>query len=241
MEVQQIVLINAVGMTSRLLSLAPRLGELARAGWSRPLEEVVPAVTCSAQATLLTGKPPEEHGIVGNGWLFRETGEIRFWQQSHNLLQAEPVYSTARRLARELGRPFRVAKLFWWFNQGAAVDFSVTPKPYYGADGNKAFGIAGTPEGLTGRLERELGKFPFPTFWGPAQGCPAHTGFPARQPMSSIESGPSSRSCTCPILITTPSDLARAAAIWRVWSLSSTRHVLLCSILPGPPGRASGW
>ena len=84
MEVQPIILINAVGLTTRLLALAPRLGELARAGWSCPLEEVVPAVTCTAQATLLTGKAPEEHGIVGNGWLFRETREIRFWQQSNS-------------------------------------------------------------------------------------------------------------------------------------------------------------
>jgi predicted AlkP superfamily pyrophosphatase or phosphodiesterase len=172
MEVQPIVLINAVGLTRRLLTLAPRLEELAQAGWSCPLEEVVPAVTCAAQATLLTGKAPEEHGIVGNGWLFRETCEIRFWQQSHFLLHAEPVYVTARRLARERGRPFRAAKLFWWFNQGAAVDISVTPKPYYGADGNKVFGITGTPENLTDRLERELGKFPFHTFWGPSAGLP---------------------------------------------------------------------
>ncbi len=172
MEVQPIVLINAVGLTPRLLTRAPRLGELVRAGWSCPMEEIVPAVTCTAQATLLTGKAPEEHGIVGNGWLYRETGEIRFWQQSHSLLQAEPVYVTARRLARERGRSFRAAKLFWWFNQGAAVDISVTPKPYYGADGNKVFGITGTPEGLTDRLERELGKFPFHTFWGPSAGLP---------------------------------------------------------------------
>ena len=159
-------------MTSRWLALAPRLLELARTGWSCPLEEIVPAVTCTAQASLLTGKLPDEHGIVGNGWLFRETGEVRFWQQSSALLQAEPIYTTARRLARERGRSFKAAKLFWWFNQGAAVDVSVTPKPYYGADGNKVFGITGTPEGLTDRLERELGKFPFHTFWGPNAGLP---------------------------------------------------------------------
>ncbi len=170
MEVPPILVVNAVGLTHRLLALAPRLGALARAGWSCPLEEVVPAVTCTAQATLLTGKIPEEHGIVGNGWLYRDTGEIRFWQQSHALLQAEPVYVTARRLAHQRGSSFRVAKLFWWFNQGAPVDISVTPKPYYGADGNKVFGITGTPEGLTDRLERELGKFPFHTFWGPNAG-----------------------------------------------------------------------
>jgi predicted AlkP superfamily pyrophosphatase or phosphodiesterase len=62
--------------------------------------------------------------------------------------------------------------LFWWFNQGAAVEFSVTPKPHYGADGNKAFAITGIPEGLCERLERILGRFPFHTFWGPNAGLP---------------------------------------------------------------------
>ena len=48
----------------------------------------------------------------------------------------------------------------------------MTPKPFYAADGNKAFGIHGTPPGLTERLERALGRFPFPSFWGPAAGLP---------------------------------------------------------------------
>jgi predicted AlkP superfamily pyrophosphatase or phosphodiesterase len=167
-----LVLINAVGLTPRLLPHAPRLHALAQAGWMRPLREVVPAVTCTAQATILTGRTPEDHGIVGNGWLFRDTGEIRFWQQSNRLIQAEPLYQTAKRRAAERGRSFQCAKLFWWFNQGAAVDYSVTPKPWYGADGNKVFGVHGWPEGLTERLEKRLGPFPFQTFWGPMSGLP---------------------------------------------------------------------
>jgi predicted AlkP superfamily pyrophosphatase or phosphodiesterase len=167
-----LILIDAVGLTGRLLAMAPRLRNLADRGWHRSIAEVVPAVTCPAQASILTGLPPEGHGVVGNGWYFRDTGEVRFWQQSNALIQAEPIYATARRLARERRRSFTAAKLFWWFNQGAAVDLSVTPKPYYAADGNKAFGIAGTPDGLTDRLERELGPFPFRTFWGPGAGLP---------------------------------------------------------------------
>jgi len=167
-----LILLNAVGLTPRLLPLAPRLAALARAGWMRPLREVVPAVTCTAQATLLTGAQPDRHGIVANGWLFRDTMEVRFWQQSNRLLQAEPVYQTARSRARARGRTFRCAKLFWWFNQGAPVDISVTPKPYYAADGNKAFGIHGTPLGLTDRLQGKLGPFPFASFWGPRAGLP---------------------------------------------------------------------
>ncbi len=172
MELQPLILINAVGLTRKLLAFAPRLLRLSAAGWVRSLEEVVPSVTTTAQATILTGKLPQEHGIVGNGWLFRDTGEVRFWQQSSALVEAEPIYVTARRLARQHGVPFRAAKLFWWFNQGADAEMTVTPKPHYGADGSKVFGIAGTPEGLCESLERALGRFPFHTFWGPKAGLP---------------------------------------------------------------------
>lgn len=134
------------------------------------MREVLPAVTCSVQASILTGVNPQRHGIVGNGWLFRDTMEVRFWQQSNRLIEAEPFYAMARRLAAARGRPFKSAKLFWWFNQGAAVDISVTPKPHYGIDGLKVFGIHGTPAGLTEKLEAELGPFPFFQFWGPGSG-----------------------------------------------------------------------
>src|SRR5437870_1736462 len=144
---RSVVWIDVVGLTSRLLAHAPNLRALAARGSSGPLLGVVPAVTCSAQATALTGLSPAGHGIVGNGWLSRDTGEVRFWLQSNALVAGEPVYAAARRLAAARGRTFTSAKLFWWFNQGAAVDVSVTPKPWYGADGSKAFGIFGTPEG----------------------------------------------------------------------------------------------
>jgi predicted AlkP superfamily pyrophosphatase or phosphodiesterase len=170
-----LVLVDAVGLTPRLLPYAPRLSALAAAGWVRSLREAVPAVTCTAQATLLTGQAADRHGVVANGWLFRDTGEVRFWQQSNCLLLAPPLYETAARRAQDRGRPFRCAKLFWWFNQGAAVDISVTPKPHYAADGNKAFGIWGEPPDWPARLEQELGRFPFPSFWGPTAGRPATT------------------------------------------------------------------
>src|SRR5690606_10718637 len=107
-------------------------GRIAKAGWLRTLGEALPAVTCTAQATLLTGRLADGHGVVGNGWLYRDTREVRFWQQSNSLIDAEPVYATAKRKAAARGQTFRAAKLFWQFNQGADVAISVTPKPYYG-------------------------------------------------------------------------------------------------------------
>src|SRR5689334_5205529 len=94
---QPLVLINAVGLTPRLLAHAPRLKAVADSGWQADMPEVLPAVTCTAQATLLTGERPDRHGVVANGWLFRDTNEVRFWQQSNRLIQSEPLYATARR------------------------------------------------------------------------------------------------------------------------------------------------
>ena len=170
---QPLVLINAVGLTPRLLEYAPRLKAVAAAGWVANMPEVFPAVTCTAQATLLTGTMPDKHGVVANGWLFRNTNEVRFWQQSNRLITGDPVYATARQRAKQRGRAFKSAKLFWWFNQGAAVDISLTPKPWYGVDGNKVFGVSSTPGDLADRIEAGIGKFPFPAFWGPMAGLPS--------------------------------------------------------------------
>lgn len=149
----RLCILNVVGLTPRLLSFAPRLSSLGRA---RPWKSPLPAVTLTSQATMLTGLAPSDHGIVGNGWLYRDTMEVRFWQQSFSLLRGDPFYAG-----------FRTAKMFWWFNQGAPVAWGVTPKPHYGCDGSKVFGIIDR----TGcDLEARLGPFPFPAFWGPAAG-----------------------------------------------------------------------
>jgi hypothetical protein len=168
-----VVWIDVVGLTPRLLVHAPTMSAMAKAGSTRALAGVVPAVTCSAQATALTGLSPSGHGIVGNGWFHRETGEVRFWLQSHGLVGGVTVEQAARRVATERGRPFTAARVFGWFAQGAPVDFMVTPKPHYGCDGSKAFGVHGRPDDLAPSLERELGPFPFASFWGPRAGLPS--------------------------------------------------------------------
>ncbi len=172
-SLRPLVWLNVVGLTPRLLEHAPNLKALASQGCGKPLGGIVPAVTCSAQATALTGLAPSGHGIVGNGWFHRDTGEVRFWLQSNALIQGQTIYATAKQRAAERGEAFTCAKMFWWFNQGAPVDWSVTPKPWYGADGSKVFGIHGSPPELCDELESALGEFPFHSFWGPMSGLPS--------------------------------------------------------------------
>jgi predicted AlkP superfamily pyrophosphatase or phosphodiesterase len=77
-----VLLVDVVGLTPRLLSeRTPHLVELGKRGAVAPMSTVLPAVTCSAQATMLTGLPPSSHGVVGNGWLDRASGEVALWRQ----------------------------------------------------------------------------------------------------------------------------------------------------------------
>lgn len=166
-----VCLLNIVGLTPRLVGkYTPRLAAVADRYGARPMNGVLPAVTCTAQATMLTGLSPGSHGIVGNGWLYHDTMEVRFWQQSSNLIDGEVLYDAARLRAEVTGNSFTCAKLFWWFNQGADVEWSLTPKPWYGCDGSKVFGILGSPDDFAQKIIREVGEFPFHTFWGPAAG-----------------------------------------------------------------------
>lgn len=164
-----LLLLNVVGLTPALLRHAPRLGALAH----KPMEGVFPAVTMTAQASMLTGVQPREHGVVGNTWYWRELGEVRNWVQSNALLRPEPLYRAAARLARERGEAFSCAKMFWWFNQGSGCEFSATPKPHYGSDGSKEFDVLTEPPELAGELMQRLGPFPFASFWGPRAGLPS--------------------------------------------------------------------
>ncbi|HVS10603.1 MAG TPA: alkaline phosphatase family protein, partial [Planctomycetota bacterium] len=92
-----------------------------------------------------------------------------FWRQSNALVAGRKLYERAR----ELDPAFTCAKIFWWWNLGAAVDWSITPRPFYPADGRKIPAVYGWPRSYATDLERELGPFPFFDFWGPRSGLPS--------------------------------------------------------------------
>jgi len=162
--VKPVLLLDVVGLTRGMLGAeTPNLSSLAGDGFAAELVPVLPAVTCSAQATMVTGKLPRDHGIVGNGWYFRELNEVWLWRQSGALIRGEKLWDEARRRDPSL----RCANLFWWYNMNTTADLGVTPRPTYPADGSKLFGIYTYPHGLRLELESALGAFPFHTFWGP--------------------------------------------------------------------------
>jgi predicted AlkP superfamily pyrophosphatase or phosphodiesterase len=160
--VTPVVVLDVAGLTPRLLDHMPRLTRLATAGFQATLGTVLPAVTCSVQASLLTGETPAGHGIVGNGWYFRDLGEVLLWRQHHALVGGEKVWQAARR--RHPG--YTVANICWWYAMGADVNWTVTPRPVYHADGRKDPDCYTDPPELHDRLTANLGTFPLFSYWG---------------------------------------------------------------------------
>ena len=167
--------INVVGLTERLLGPAsPRIIAFLKTGAKATVSPVIPAVTCTAQSTYLTGRMPSGHGIVANGWYNRELAEVQFWKQSNHLVHGRKVWEELR----ELVPGFTCAKLFWWYNMYSSADWSITPRPMYPADGRKVFDIYTAPMSLRDEIKKDLGEFPFATFWGPAAGLKSPQGGP---------------------------------------------------------------
>jgi len=161
------VILNVVGLTRRLIGGdTPNLSRFAAGGALCTVRPAFPAVTCTAQAAYLTGLSPAQHGIVANGWYDRELAEVHFWKQSNRLVSGKKLWEHAR----ETDSNFTCANLFWWFNRYSSVDFSVTPRPIYCADGKKVFDITSAPLSITPDIKRDLGEFPFASFWGPRAG-----------------------------------------------------------------------
>jgi predicted AlkP superfamily pyrophosphatase or phosphodiesterase len=162
---QRTAVINAVGLTPRLVGPnTPRIRAFADQGRMLAISPMAPAVTCSVQATYLTGTWPDEHGVVGNGWYSRDEAEVKFWRQSNHLVRRPKVWEAAR----AIDPAFTCANLFWWFNMYSSADYTVTPRPMYPADGRKIPDVYTQPSDLREALQAELGAFPLFDFWGPA-------------------------------------------------------------------------
>ena len=159
------VVIDAVGLTPALVGeQTPRLAKLRDGGAMASVTPMLPAVTTAVQTTYLTGQWPSEHGIVGNGWYYRDEAEVHFWKQADALVQTPRIWSTAK----ALDPTFTCSNVGWWYAMYSAADYTVTPRPMYPADGRKLPDVWTHPPDLRTTLQQKLGTFPLFRFWGPA-------------------------------------------------------------------------
>jgi predicted AlkP superfamily pyrophosphatase or phosphodiesterase len=172
------MVVNVAGLGRDLVAEMPALAALARDGLLCPLEPVLPAVTCTMQATLTTGEPPARHGIIGNGLYFFDTAEVRFWEQSAHLLGSPRAWDLPR---EGRGRRPKVAMLFWQSAMYGTADVLLTPKPVHAGD-RLIQDCYSRPADLYARLAAEdsalepgrpRGQFNLMHYWGPMAGLGA--------------------------------------------------------------------
>jgi predicted AlkP superfamily pyrophosphatase or phosphodiesterase len=174
---KRLAVINVVGLTEALIGEhTPRIAAFSQRGVLAQIAPAFPAVTCTAQSNYLTGRTPSQHGIVGNGWFNREQAEVQFWKQSNQIVHSPKIWDALREQSGIVNRKSSIVNLFWWFNMYSSVDYAITPRPLYPADGRKFFDIYSWPYAIREEIKRDLGEFPFFSFWGPAAGIDSPQG-----------------------------------------------------------------
>ena len=142
----------------------PNIQQVAERGAYRPVTPVFPAVTSTVQASLLTGKYPNEHGIISNGTYNRSNYSVSYWDQDSSLVQAPRIWDF---LGNGKSDDVRSAVLFWQNTLHARSDVVVTPKPIHLENGMITWCYSRPPNFYEDILKPKLGEFQLATYWGP--------------------------------------------------------------------------
>jgi hypothetical protein len=112
---------------------------------------------------MLTGKTPAEHGVVANGFYWRERDEVEMWTAWNEVIQAQQLWDALRAHDSQLTS----AVWFPMLSKGCSADYVCMPAPIHNPDGSESLWCYTKPTELYGTLRDALGHFPLQHFWGP--------------------------------------------------------------------------
>lgn len=158
-----VVLISLPGLRQQDLSSTPRLAALANSGSVAALVPSFPAVTCPVQANITTGVGPEQHGVIANGFFYRDKGEVEMWTAWNECIQAPQIWDQLH------AHDSKITSAVWFplHSKGAGADYICTPAPIHNPDGSESLWCYTVPTEMYGELRDALGHFPLMNFWGP--------------------------------------------------------------------------
>ena len=165
MPIQQLIVLDIPGLRSGDVDekATPTLYEWANRGVIAELTPTFPCVTSPVQATMFTGRPPAEHGVIANGFYWRDRGAVEFWVATNEIVRGEHVWDALRNK-----RPGFTTAVWHVQNiKQAGADFIVTPAPIHEPDGTTKLWCYSKPDGLYEELLAAMGHFPLQHYWGP--------------------------------------------------------------------------
>src|SRR5688500_1673177 len=87
-----VVFLSIPGLRGQDVALMPKLSRLVSGGDRAPLAASFPAVTWPVQANMLTGKLPREHGVIANGFYWRDKQEVEMWTAWNDKIQQPQIW-----------------------------------------------------------------------------------------------------------------------------------------------------
>jgi len=161
-----VIFLSIPGLRERDLSVMPRLRGLMAQGDQASLTSSFPCVTWPVQANMLTGRLPAEHGVVANGFYWREERRVEMWTAGNDKIAAPQIWDLLHQQT-----PRRTSAV--WFpmlSKGCGADYVCMPAPVHHPDGVEELWCYTQPRELYGELRDRWGHFPLPHFWGPLAG-----------------------------------------------------------------------
>ena len=156
-----VIMLSIPGLRRQDLPAMPSLtGTL---GHSGPLTPSFPCVTWPVQTNMLTGRLPCEHGVVANGFYWRESRQVEMWTAWNQRIEAPQIWD----LLHARHPDFVSAVWFPMLSKGCGADYVCMPAPVHHPDGSESLWCYTQPADYYGPLREALGDFPLQHFWGP--------------------------------------------------------------------------
>jgi hypothetical protein len=160
---ERVILLSIAGLRRRDLAAMPNLARLAAAGEAADLVPSFPCLTCPVQANLTTGCLPNRHGVVANGFFWRDRRQVEMWTAGNECIEAPQIWDLLHQR-----RPGLTSAV--WFplhSKRAGADYICTPAPIHHPDGSESLWCYTKPAEMYGELRDALGHFPLMNYWGP--------------------------------------------------------------------------
>lgn len=158
-----LVFLTIPGLRQQDLPRLTSLGSLGHQTESLRIQHSFPAVTWPSQATMLTGKLPAEHGVVANGFFWRDSGKVEMWTAWNEKILAPQIWDSLHQLPDSP----KSAAWFPMLSKGSGADYICMPAPIHKPDGSEELWCYTRPQEFYGELKEKLGHFPLQHFWGP--------------------------------------------------------------------------
>ena len=156
-----LVLASIPGLRQCDLAKMPHAQKLFANGKQTRLSNSFPAVTWPSQSNMLTGTTAKEHGVVANGFFWREENKVEMWTAWNEVIQQPQLWD----VLREQG--ITSAAWFPMLSKGCGADYVCMPAPIHKPDGSEDMWCYSKPQSFYGDLLEKLGHFPLKHFWGP--------------------------------------------------------------------------